>query len=92
MRRATTSATTWPTSTPDVRDLPADDPKAEFSAEYMGYLYNLGEEKGKSGQAWDSVPPLAHEQSVQQTPGSSQPSTNGSAPAAIISPTLGTGG
>ncbi len=76
----------------NVRDLPADDPKAEFSVEYMTYLYNLGEEKGKAARPWDGIPPLAHETAVQQVPSGARPQTTPSAPAAIIPPTLGTGG
>ena len=75
-----------------VRDLPADDPKAEFSAAYMGYLYGLGEEKGKSARPWDAVPPLAHERIVQQRPSRSGPASPPAGPAALIAPVLGTGG
>jgi Patatin-like phospholipase len=77
---------------PEVRDLPADDPKAEFSVEYMSYLYNLGEEKGKSTRPWNGVPPFAQGTTVQQTPSGARPQTTSSAPAALIAPTLGTGG
>lgn len=77
---------------PEVRDLPADDPKAEFSAEYMTYLYGLGEDKGKSARPWDSVPPLASEPSVQQTPSQARASTPATPGSALIAPVLGTGG
>lgn len=77
---------------PEVRDLPADDPKAEFSVEYMSFLYGLGEDKGKSARPWDSVPPLASEPSVQQTPSQTRPSTPATPGSALIAPVLGTGG
>lgn len=77
---------------PEVRDLPADDPKAEFSAAYMGHLYSLGEDKGKSARPWQPVPPLAHEDSVQQNPGDARSGSTQASPAALIAPTLGTGG
>ena len=77
---------------PAVRDLPADDPKAEFSVEYMSYLYGLGEDKGKSARPWNSVPPLASEPSVQQTPSQTRPSTPAAPGSALIAPVLGTGG
>lgn len=77
---------------PAVKDLAADDPQAEFGAEYMTHLYGLGEEKGRSARPWDAVPPLAHEKTIQQSPSGGRPTTTPSAPAALIPPVLGTGG
>lgn len=76
----------------DVRDLPDNDPKAEFGAEYMGYLYGLGQAKGKSARPWDGVPPFSSGAPVQQQPAQSRPATAAAAPAGLIAPTLGTGG
>ena len=79
---------------PAVKDLPADDPTKQFSSEYMTYLYNLGEEKGRSARPWDAQPPLAADRlpAPQSTP-ASQGVSAASAPAkALIPPVLGTGG
>ena len=75
-----------------VQDLPDNDPKAEFSVEYMTRLYKLGEETGRSPRPWDGAPPLANQVSTPQVTAAKRPSTVLGAPGALIPPTLGTGG
>ena len=75
----------------NVGDLPADEPEKEFSPEYMTFLYNLGEAKGRSARPWESAPPLSNGSSPQQAGPAADPSAAISAPAkAILAPALAT--